>query len=194
MFANGSVDPFYSLLTTYHTGDRMIYTDGCVYEAQRLSFGSPPTISNQPDYWIKVNNDFRGVRERIKYNSQKIVLEFVLNKFFRLTFRQPDSVTDPQTLRSYIYIDNNNLNNQVFVTANDEAFASVTSNGDDYAETFVMNDYSFDYNAFTIYVPDSMSSPVTGWYSSLGAYAEQKIRAVADLYVIAGIKYNIVTY
>ena len=43
--------------------------------------------------WLLICNDYRGVRPRTLYNSQKLVLEGVLNQYFRTTFRQPPYTT-----------------------------------------------------------------------------------------------------
>ena len=138
--------------------------------------------------------DFRGVNERVQYTSETITLEYVLNKWFRTNFVQPDQAIDPQTTLSDIYIVNNELNNDVFIVAETEDLSSASFAYDIYSEDFVKDEYDFISSAFTIFVPESGASPIPGWYTALNPYNEQKIRAIADRYVIAGITYDIQTY
>ncbi len=50
---------------------------------------SPTNPHLTPSMWVLVNSDYRGVRPRTLFNSQKLVLEGILNQYFRTTFRQP---------------------------------------------------------------------------------------------------------
>lgn len=185
--------------TTYNTGDTTLGDNNAVYESLKDGvIGINPAITeNNALYagnWVRRSPDFRGVNERLKYTGQTMVLEYVLNKWFRTNFVQPDQAIDPQTTRSDIYIVNNQLNNDVFVVADNEAMSSASFNYDIYSEDFVKDDYDFVSAAFTIFVPESGLSPIPGWYTNLDPYKEQKIRSIADRYVIAGIVYDIQTY
>jgi hypothetical protein len=187
-FATGSRSPYYDSLTPYFIGDKVIDDNNAVYECfSDLIVGMQPMTTNNPLIWQMVAADFRGVLERLKYTGEKLQLEYILNRWFRTTWVQPDSQNMPMTVRPDIYIDNNELNNNVFTVFDNAQLSSVSYAYDIYSQAFVVDDYSFSSDAFTIWVP-------AAFYASLGTFAEQKIRTIADLYVIAGIKYNIYTY
>lgn len=181
-------DALYDNGTTYSIGDRVAYTDNAVYECQvNGTVGVPPDPSNRDTIWWLVSPDYRGVQNRVLFNSQRLNFETVINQFFRTTYKQPP-------LQSDIYIGTNQLNNFVFIVGVDEGESSRSFALEQFCSQFIIDDYDFDGDAFTIYVPESGGSPLPGFYSSLQPGADAKIRNVADKLVIAGIKYNITTY
>lgn len=187
-YSIGSNAPFYDEFTTYNIGDKVIDIDNAVYECfQNGTYGIEPIDGYNPLVWQLVSQDFRGVLERLRYTGQKLHLEYILNNWFHTSWVQPDSQNMPMTTRPYIYIDNNLLENNVFTVFDNDTQSSSSYYFDIYSQAFVVDTYSFVTDGFTIYVP-------SGFYAALGSFAEQKIRAIADLYVIAGIKYNIDTY
>ena len=186
-YADGFTGIAWNAGTSYAKGARRKYFDNAVYEAIQSS--PTGTLPTNGAYWIKVLDTWVGARERAKYSGQKLVLEYALNKWFGTAFRQPDDVASPTP--SDIYISNNTLTNNVFITSNDEAEASVTANADGTdVDAFVMNDYSFTGASFTIYVP---AAAFTALASTL-ADRENIIRNLADKYEIAGVMYTITTY
>ncbi len=72
--------------TSYVRYDRVNYQNK-IYEAIEDSLNQLPTVA---EYWVQVIGDFRGATERIKYNCQKIMLEYILNRWFSTIFRQPE--------------------------------------------------------------------------------------------------------
>lgn len=185
-YVNGSAAALYSGATAYVVGDRVVDDlDNGVYVSFASQTGVQPSTANDPEKWQKVCDDWRGVTERVKYTGQKLILEYVLNKWFRTTWLQPNNDTTPT--RPDIYIDNNNVSNLVFVSYVDDTNSSAAFSADVFQQNFIADTYSFSGNWFTIYVPIAT-------YTALGAQAEQRIRAIADKYVIAGVTYNIVTY
>lgn len=183
-YANGSTAALWQgFPTEYALGDR-VRRGVEIYESTIDENVDLDPITH-PGQWRKVCDDFRGVRERVLYNSQKIKLEYILNRWFGTAWLQPDDMVTPT--RPDIYIDNNTLQNQVFtVYANDTETSKVYAN-DTFTENYIMDSYDFIGDAFTIWVPSV-------FFASLGTFAEQKIRAIADQYVIAGITYNVETY
>jgi hypothetical protein len=202
----GIQSPSYNPHGTYVNGDRVIDNDIAVYEvinsaafvpAGGGAFTRPKT---NPAAWLKVTSDFRGVFERQRYNGQKLVLEYVLNTFFKiitgtnLVFRQPDSATSPTN--SDIYILQNPLVNNFFIIE-DADHGSPTVDGDIFSHEFIIDDNS---NAAfidrTIFVPDSGGSPHPGWWTAFNASGdgEKKIRALVDRFNIAGVIYDVQTY
>lgn len=182
-YVQGSSAALWSpFVTLYPKGTRVNFFRS-IYEATRsVPSGHFPTDAN---YWIKITEDYRGVNERVRYNSQKIILEFILNKWFNTTWVQPDSVSTPT--RPDIYIDNNNLPMPVFTVFEDANPLSEVFTYDYLSNSYVMEEYTYDVNCFTIYVPVVI-------FTGLGADAELQIRTIADRYVIAGMIYNVTTY
>lgn len=169
-------------VTLYPKGTRVNFYRSIYESTKSVPSGHLPTDKN---YWIKITDDYRGTDERVKYNSQKIMLEFILNKWFVTTWVQPDSVDTPT--RPDIYIDNNDVQSPVFTVFENENELSNVFRFDLLSNSFVMEDYTFDLNCFTIYVP-------TAVFAGIGADAEEQIRAIADKYVISGMIYNVVQY
>jgi len=182
-YINGSAYPYYDpFVSLYPKGTRVIFL-GAVYEAKiSVASGHLPTDAN---YWTRIVNDYRGVNERVRYNSQKILLEFILNKWFNTTWLQPNDPFNPT--RPDIYIDSNLTDNQVLTSYYTENAESNIYYFDSLTYAYVLNSYTFNQPAFSIFVP-------SWFYTSLGVDAENQIRAIADKYVIAGITYDIQTY
>lgn len=185
-YVTGSTSSLYSGATAYVKGDRVIDDlDNGVWESQTSQTGVQPSTANDTDKWQNVSKDWRGSSKRVKYDSKKITLEYVLNEWFRQTWVQPDDDTTPT--RPAIYIDNVNPNNLAFVSFETDSDSSDSFYSDTFQQNFVVDSYSFSNYWFTIYVP-------VAFYTSLGATADNKIRAIADQYVIAGVNYTITTY
>ena len=122
-----------------------------------------------------ISSEFIGVDERIIYSSQKMLFEYLLNRYFATTG---------------IYIDNNFIGaDNNFVMGASSSSSSSMPNNSAYSDTYMGEQpyYTTSQNDFTIYVP-------TAFYTGLGTYNEQLIRAVADKYVLAGITYNVTDY
>lgn len=178
----------------YTLGQRVRYIDRSVYEVVVASTSATPGTSTD---WLKIQNIWIGSRERIKYNGKKLLLEYILNKWFDTVFRQPTAYTAATpdatayyTPKSDIFITNTALVNNVFRVGITESESSFVSISEAEAVDAVFDDYSFSATSFTINVP------VAVW-TALGADAPTRdgaIRALADKYVIAGILYKIVTY
>lgn len=105
-FLNGDNSAKYNGATAYSRYDRVNYQNK-IYECTNDVTGELPTNT---DYWVKVLNDFRGAKERVKYNCQKIMLEWILNKWFGTTFRQPN----PDGLTSDFFIVDNPRDSTTF--------------------------------------------------------------------------------
>jgi hypothetical protein len=178
-YVNGSYNLYnkYDSLTAYTVGDRVYGEDRGLYECIQLGTGNPTTDTN---YWVKILDNFIGLEERRKYTSQIITFEYMLNRWF---FNNP---ADPQ-----IYIRNNNIISNIFLMAPSDPYSSKMSVNDYFATTYMCVDPSYPstYN-FTIYVPAAL-------FATLGNNLnnrESAIRAYADKFVLAGIRYNIDTF
>ena len=86
-YCNGSTASDYDNSTTYTKYDRVVWKDLAVYELRvTSSVGVLPTGSVLSETnWYKIQDNFIGADERIRYNGQLIVLEYAINKHFRVT-------------------------------------------------------------------------------------------------------------
>ncbi len=148
-YLEGDDSDVWDVGTNYVRYDRVNYQN-MIYECTNDILGELPTNT---DYWVKVLGDFRGATERIKYNCQKIMLEWMLNKWFGTTFNQPSTL-----LNSDFYIvDNARVGNTFTVYENSEI-------GGEYAASSVYDDttltgewiyeepgYTTDTPNFTVY-------------------------------------------
>ncbi len=185
-YADGFTGLKYNVGTNYAKGDRQRYIDHSVYEAlDAIPAGNPPPDAR----WLKILDVWIGVRERINYNSQKIVFETALNKWFDTTFRLAPGLSD-------IYITTNLYSTNGFIIGVDENESSTIKIPIE-QEYYILDAFVFGTINFTINVPDSGASPIPGWYTALGpdaATRENIIRSYADKYVMAGIIYQVSTY
>lgn len=141
-----------------------------------------PTIGQTTDIqgntvWIKIQDDFIGFEERTHFCNQKIMFEYLLNRYFKL-----------YTGGDYIEITTNDTaHNTVFIAqeAEDSTVISQTDNDSLFyiGETGTEDE---DYN-FTIYVPEQVSI-------DLGINYESMIRQIADKYSYFGLIYKVVIY
>lgn len=86
-FCGGSTAPRYDNSIAYSKVDRVIWQDGSVYElVVTSSTGVKPTgDSLSKKNWLKVQENFIGIDERVRYNGQRIVFEYAINKWFNVT-------------------------------------------------------------------------------------------------------------
>jgi hypothetical protein len=179
----------YDSTLTYTAGQQVRAKDHGVYEAkQAVPIATDPTTN--PDYWLKVLNIWIGVRERAKYNGQKLVLEWGLNKWFDTQFRQPP-------LQSDIYITNNAIIvNQFVIPILAKNSSSFIPKNSMYGVAGIPKVASaLSVNAFTIFVPLAVyDALIPTQPSGTTTDKDNVVRAFADKYVIAGIKYNITPY
>lgn len=95
-YKRGSIAPVYAG-GTYNKYDQVIFNKAVYYSLVDSNAALPTDTTG----WIKVQDNFLGADERVKYNGQKIVLEYALNHRFGGTFRPPGSSS-----LSDIYINN----------------------------------------------------------------------------------------
>lgn len=174
-YADGSSDAVYSSVTAYLPGDRVIYTDRAVYECLLASTGNNPSDTT---YWIKIQDVFIGLRERSHYNSQKIVLEYALNRWFSVTSAP------------LIYIDNNALVNNAMLVGIDEPETSTIAINENESLDAVGLTASNNGTAFTIWVPTAV------WNTIAASDPDRTsiIKSFADQFVLAGITYDCDNY
>lgn len=166
---------------TYSFGNRVIWTDKRVYESLADSnFNNLPSDTTK---WLLCQNIFIGVDERVKYNSQKLLFEFALNRFF---------MVDPLPA-DQIFIDNNFVDvGSVFLmgTTGQSSSLMPLNSVNQIHYMGLVPAYQTVTNDYTINVPIAV-------FNSLGsndANRETAIRNFADLYNLAGMQYNVVSY
>lgn len=176
-YINGSFYINWNVLTAYTVGDRIKYGTA-TYEALQNSTGEIPFENTA--YWLLINKDFVGCDVRVKFNSDKIVFEYVLNKYLNTT---------PTTIPT-IYTTRNQVDSNGFYMGVDGDGLFGELGTDENQNDFLGTTYSLGQYAMTIYVPLAL-------YTSLATTAADReaiVRNIADKYVMAGIVYEVVTY
>lgn len=163
---------------TYGKGDRVVYFQS-VYESLIAANTALPTT---PGSWVKVQDNFIGVDERVKYNGQKIVLEYAINKWFGTQFRQPTGQSD-------IYIVTNQIPRNSFIVGGTEVKSSKVF-------SLTSSDYIYNtlnsgsYRNMNINIPLAVFNAL----AATDAMRETIVRAFVNKYITAGITYNVATY
>jgi hypothetical protein len=178
-YRTGSTDAPYLITTTYNIGDRVVYKYAVYESVVNNNLGNDPLNTA---YWVKVQDNFIGVMERVQYNGAVIILTYALNKYFGTVFRQPNNVSD-------IYITANAKPTAVFVVGFSEGESSkVYSTA---SSEFVINSYTFSaYVNMAIHIPLAVYNAL----DSDPANREKIVRNFADQYIVAGITYEVITY
>ena len=129
--------------------------------------------------WYKVLSDCIGFRERLSYNNQKIIFEFLLNRYF-----------NPLNYNDLIYIDTMQINymfeiGETYVNILDSVVIAET---DDDSVFYISetDDENLLYN-FIIWVPLQISIDMGINYKAI-------ISSIADKYNYYGLIYDIQTY
>lgn len=181
-YADGFSGDFWAGGSGYSFGEQVIGPDNAVYELINplgiTGVFTPPGLDTTN--WTKIQDIYIGIRERMRYNSRKIVLEFVLNKWFRVDPLPADQ----------IYIQNNNIYGTAFLMGNSGPTSSTMANTSGAQQYFLGNAYSYGLYGFTIFVPTAIFDALDPDPTN----AENIIRTIANKYVIAGMLYNVVTY
>ena len=201
-YVDGFTYPDYSTASTYYPGlgntigDRVIYKDRGVYECIATCSNIDPIKLGSP-YWELISDNYLGARERVLYNSQKVVFEFALNRWF-----QTGVLTIPYS--GGIYINNNITQPNSFIMGTSSQLSSYmvdsTVNGPPQSGWLSLNPFNpppSQYN-FTIFVPISTVNQIDAGntYSVpfLSKNADTIIRSFADTLKISGMLYDIKSY
>lgn len=177
----GASYPVYNAFASYNKGDRVIGYDKSVYEC--LVNGTISGLNgpgSDPTGWLKIQELFIGTDERIKYNSQIMMLEYELNKYYMVGTGSPQ-----------IFINNNSATTSVFVMGNSGATSSSMANNSVFSTSYMGNAPTFSaLPSFTVNVPVSL-------FATLGLTVqdqENNIRQFVDKYKLGGTTYNVVTF
>lgn len=172
-FKTGSTAPVYSA-GAYNIYDQVKFGKS-IYECITQGTTNDPT--NTTD-WRLIQSNFIGIDDRIKYNGQKIVLEWALNLQFDGVFRQPAT-----GLSSDIYIGNIAASLAGYRIGQTEAGGSST--GQTTSSDSIGGTYPFvQLNNFQINFKSSLFSLTN----------EQAVRNFVDKYIPISLNYIIVQY
>lgn len=159
---------------TYNHNDQVIFEKSVYYS---LIDGNTTDPTNT-DNWLKIQDNFIGVDERVRFNGQVVVLEYALNKRFGGIFRQPGSSSP-----SDIYI--------LYVASVPSGFHVGL---DEASSSWVGLDTSSD----SIGGPYPFSQPINFQINFLNSLYiltnEPAIRDFVDLYIPISLNYSIVPY
>jgi hypothetical protein len=190
IYLNGIVTSVWSSASTYAVNDKVVGLDNAVYQSLVSSnTNNDPTTTS--GFWTKIEDNYIGVYERIKYNAQILTFEYALNKWFSqygAVFQQPPLVPD-------IYITTNVVVPNVFVVGGLETNSSQSYFYDFANFNYVIDSYTFAQYDFSIWIPlivyDALlpSEP-----SGLTTNKSNIVRQFADKYNLAGINYDIQLY
>ena len=184
LYKAGSTYDFYDSGTPYPLGFRVRTIYG-VYES--LIDGNTGNPTTDTTKWEKILDSFIGIDEQVNFNSNKIVYEFALNRWFGTAFVQYANAA--YTPLSDIYIVTGILVYTSFIVG--ETIGSYV--GESASTGYVGETATFTSSStyiFTIYVPLSV-------YNSLGAtdtIRDKSFRFFADRLLPAGCTYVITTY
>lgn len=182
VYFGGQSYAIYAPFAVYNRGDRVLGYNKSIYQC--LVNGTTSGLSGPYDdpAWMKTQDIFIGVDERVKYNSQIIVLEYALNHYFLI----PD--TDPQ-----IYLTTNSTATNFFVMGNSGATSSPMPNNSAFSQNYLANTPSFTpfLGNFTVYFPDAVFSTLGG---NNATDNENIVRGFVDKYCLAGLTYNVIPY
>jgi hypothetical protein len=182
-YVYGFTGSTYSPSLTYSVGDRVLWTNNAVYESTGTSSNLSPTFSAN---WTKTNDLYIGAEERVRYNSQKILLEYALNRFFQVagTPDVPTGWTGSNHINQ-IWIENTATNTAAFIMGYTGPYSSNLVNNSLFAETWMGNAPSgFLTTSFTVWVPLALYNQ----------YSNAIFRAYVDEYVLAGMQYIVLSY
>lgn len=174
----GNLYTNYNALTTYSVGNRVAYTNKSIYECIKVTTGNDCLNTT---YWVLINDNMFGVDERVKYNSQIILLEKALNKWYLVGSGSPQ-----------IYISNNPDIASVFVMGLNSQYSSTMSKDSNAMETYMglaptYPNVSYDY---VIWFPNAV-------WLTLGTDYNNRLNNITNFvnkYNLSGIRYFVDTY
>ena len=154
---------------TYAKGDKVVYKK-LIYESLIDGNTDTPPSSN----WSLYLNWFIGSDTRVRFNGQKLVLEYALNTYYNTTFRQPTLVSD-------IYIDTlpYQLNGFLVGQTIGSTVGQTTSSGFVNPPTPFLHTYNFQIN-----IPTAVYALTN----------ESEVRNFVDGLIPISLNYSIVTY
>ena len=181
-YANGTDAIEYDNAFPYERYNRVVFNQK-VYECLADCTGIGPV---NVDYWVLVTEDFRGVRERVRYNGQKLRLEWILNKWFNngSGFVQPDH--EHPEIRSDYYVDTIDTDDNSFLVGEESPETSFVAYNSDIQEDWVGAGYDPETENLVVYFPLSEIP------SDLNSIKGRQLKAITERYKLYGttVKYE----
>lgn len=174
----------YNPVTVYTFGDMASYQRRTYYRNEVTDGYSAGIAPNNETYWVKILDENIGLDTRIRFTTEKILLEYALNIIFGTTFNQPPTLSD-------IYIENNYTDiDDFFVGEIDTDTATVSQT--DQSSNYWVNEFDGDLSGadFIIFVP------VAVWTALAATSTERNniILTVANKYKLFGYTAEVQTY
>jgi hypothetical protein len=146
----------YNAGTTYNFADVAAYQRRTYFRNEVTEGYSAGIAPNDVTYWTKVLDNNIGLDTRIRFTTQKILLEYALNVIFGTTFNQPPVLSE-------IYIENNTQDIDDFFVGELDTDTATVSETDQSADYFV-NELDGDLSGddFIIYVPVAVWTALAG--------------------------------
>lgn len=139
-------------------------------------------------YWYLLQPNFLGLNERVRANAQRLIYEYILNKWFSTSFNYPASTND-------VYITNNPTDINGFIVGIDETESSAVMYNDNQQESFINTSYTTVNNNFIINIPLAVYDALKPTDpSGTTATKDAIVRNFADNYNLAGLTYSINPY
>lgn len=184
-FYQGFADPIWDVATAYTVGYRVRFGIS-IYECLVADTGTVPPSDS--DIWLLICKDFVGASERVKYNSGKMLFEYILNRYLNTT----------TTVPPLIYIVNNTVDTNGFYMGVDgdgfQGELGTDTNQDDFLGTA----YTLGQTCFTIFVPIGLANTFTSETAdvvpNLTDNRENIVRNIADKFTLAGMLYDVKSY
>jgi len=187
VYAKGQFSGAYNSGSTYTKDQIVMYVDYQLYIAKRNVPILTPCIDT--NYWMLASIENVGLTPRANVTGQKLLLEYVLNKNFNTTFRQPAVGT------SDIYVENQHVDTATFTVGTDPENTSKAAIDGETALDYVGLSYDYNPYALIIWVPTATLYEITGSTESSPFPEAQKIVLFyANRYIFAGIKAQVIEY
>jgi len=186
-YAYGIYDYIWDSGVAYNTNDVVSYLDYNFYIAvQNVPMNTPCTDTN---YWMLVSDNV-GAVPRANVTGQKLLLEWVLNKHYNTTFRQPiiGGLSD-------IHVGTFAIDTIAFTSGLDGTDSSQAAISGSDAMAFVGESYTYDTESLWIYVPNSILDIISN-YTESAPYpeAQKTVLNYANRVIFGGIIAKVVPY
>lgn len=178
-YVKGQYSAEWGPIPTYTKDQVVMFVDYQLYIAiQNVPIMTPCIDTN---FWVLVSDNV-GLRQRANTTGQKLSLEYVLNKHYGTTFRQPAIGT------SDIYVVNNHIDTNYFVAGIDGGESSFAAISGEDAKEFVGTGYTYESESLVIFVPNATLDAISQSSESAPYLLAQKIVLFyANRFIFAGI-------
>lgn len=187
VYAKGAYAGAYDIGSTYTEGQVVMYYDYQLYIAIRNVPIMTPCI--QQNYWQPASLENVGLIQRANVNGQKLSLEYVLNKHFNTTFRQPAAGT------SDIFVENLHVDTAAFLVGVGPGDTATAALNGQTARDFVGIEYDYNPYGLVIWVPTATLYLISGSTEvSPFPEAQKIVLFYANRFIFAGIKATVSEY